>query len=109
MSQEHQLEAPPPLVPFYVAIAADEDVVLRSMAVIHHSATAIADAVAILLRYWETKYKHLWEQDKDAYMRCSRLLRIRVPVLQFDVVRPCLSTQVFFRLSLHPVPQSALD
>ncbi len=30
----------------------------------------IADKVAALLHYWEGKYKHLWEQDKDAYMRC---------------------------------------
>ena len=29
----------------------------------------IADKVAALLHYWEGKYKHLWEQDKDAYMR----------------------------------------
>ncbi len=31
----------------------------------------IADKVAALLHYWEGKYKHLWEQDKDAYMRCA--------------------------------------
>ena len=29
----------------------------------------IADKVAALLHNWEGKYKHLWEQDKDAYMR----------------------------------------
>ena len=79
VSQEGQLEAPPPLPPFYDAVAADEEAVLRSLGVIHHSVTAIADAVATLLRYWEAKYKHLWEQDKDAYMRCRcQLLRQRL-------------------------------
>ena len=29
----------------------------------------IADKVATLLRFWEGKYRYLWEQDKDAYMR----------------------------------------
>ena len=63
------MEAPPALAPFSDAIAADEEAVLRSMGVIRHSASAIADAVSSLLRQWEAKYKHLWGQDKDAYMR----------------------------------------
>ena len=32
----------------------------------------IADKVATLLRFWEGKYRYLWEQDKDAYMRHAR-------------------------------------
>ncbi len=25
--------------------------------------------MTLLLRFWEDKYRYLWEQDKDAYMR----------------------------------------
>lgn len=29
----------------------------------------IVDKVQTLLLYWEKKYKHMWDQDKDAYIR----------------------------------------
>ena len=52
-------------------IAADEEAVLRSIAAITAGVTGIVDKVQTLLVYWEKKYKSIWDQDKDAYMRCD--------------------------------------
>ncbi len=52
-------------------IAADEEAVLRPIAAITAGVTGIVDKVQTLLVYWEKKYKSIWDQDKDAYMRCD--------------------------------------
>ncbi len=54
---------------FFDIISGDEDTTLRSIVQITNSVTGIVDKVQTLLVYWEKKYKHMWDQDKDAYIR----------------------------------------
>lgn len=42
---------------------------MRSIVQITNGVTGIVDKVQTLLVYWEKKYKHMWDQDKDAYIR----------------------------------------
>lgn len=50
---------------------------MRSIVQITNGVTGIVDKVQTLLVYWEKKYKHMWDQDKDAYIRyaCCALQR----------------------------------
>lgn len=54
---------------FFDIISGDEDTTLRSIVQITNGVTGIVDKVQTLLVYWEKKYKHMWDQDKDAYIR----------------------------------------
>ncbi len=64
-------QAPAPT--FFDIISGDEDTTLRSIVQITNGVTGIVDKVQTLLVYWEKKYKHMWDQDKDAYIRCGQL------------------------------------
>ncbi len=72
-----QAAAPePPAPPSYQeAITGDEEAVLRPIAAVTAGVTGIVDKVQALLVYWEKKYKSIWDQDRDAYMRCARVPR----------------------------------
>ena len=59
---------------FFDIISGDEDTTLRSIVQITNGVTGIVDKVQTLLVYWEKKYKHMWDQDKDAYIRCETIL-----------------------------------
>ncbi|GMH41208.1 hypothetical protein BSKO_09118 [Bryopsis sp. KO-2023] len=65
--QGHAL--PNPLSSFYEIISNDEDTTLKTIVQITTGITSIVDKVQQFLNYWERKYKHLWDQDKDAYIR----------------------------------------
>jgi hypothetical protein len=54
---------------YHQVISTDEDTVLRPIVNITNSISGIVDKVQALLMYWEKKYKHVWEQDKEAYIR----------------------------------------
>lgn len=62
-------EASQALPSFHDIISRDEDAVLRPIVLITNSISGIVDKVQTLLMYWEKKYKHVWEQDKEAYIR----------------------------------------
>lgn len=64
---------PAPLTSFYHIISADEDTTMRSIVQITNGVTGIVDKVQTLLVYWEKKYKHMWDQDKDAYIRYAAI------------------------------------
>ena len=64
---------PAPLPTFYHIISADEDTTMRSIVQITNGVTGIVDKVQTLLVYWEKKYKHMWDQDKDAYIRSASI------------------------------------
>lgn len=64
-------QARPQLPNFQEAIAGDDEAVLKPIAAITAGVTSIVDKVQTLLTYWEKKYKSVWDQDKDAYMRCG--------------------------------------
>ena len=51
---------------YYEVISAEEDTTLRFVMQITGAISGIIDRVQVLLVYWEKKYKHLWEQDKEA-------------------------------------------
>lgn len=52
-------------------IATDEEAVSRPIAAITAAVTGIVDKVQALLVYWEKKYQSVWDQDKEAYIRCA--------------------------------------
>lgn len=66
---------------FFDIISGDEDTTLRSIVQITNGVTGIVDKVQTLLVYWEKKYKHMWDQDKDAYIRCECLHGLCCPPL----------------------------
>lgn len=61
--------APAPLPTFYQAISSDEDSTQRAVAAIASGAAGVADKASALLLEWERRYKRVWDQDKEAYMR----------------------------------------
>ncbi|KAK9823872.1 hypothetical protein WJX72_006072 [[Myrmecia] bisecta] len=71
-----------PLPAFYDIISNDEDTTLRSIVHITNGVTSIVDKVQILLVYWEKKYKHMWDQDKEAYIR--RYEKAQKPLSAFE-------------------------
>ena len=54
---------------FFEIISSDESATLRVIMQITSGIQNIVDKVQTLLIYWEKKYKHMWDQDKDAYIR----------------------------------------
>ncbi len=54
---------------FCEAVRADRDGVPQTMQALSQSMPSMVDRVQTLLIYWEKKYKLLWDQDKDAFMR----------------------------------------
>lgn len=50
-------------------ISTDEDTTLKVIVAITSGMSGVAEKVQGYLGYWEKKYKHIWEQDKEAYIR----------------------------------------
>ncbi|WIA33430.1 hypothetical protein OEZ86_006562 [Tetradesmus obliquus] len=67
--EERGEPAPPPLPTYYDVISSDEDATLRTIVQITTGITSIADPVQASLEHFEKRYKKLWDQDKDAYIR----------------------------------------
>ena len=68
---------------YYEVISAEEDTTLRFVMQITSGITAVIERVQVLLVYWEKKYKHLWDQDKDATLWCRLPLPLGVPPCDF--------------------------
>lgn len=66
---------------FFDIISGDEDTTMRSIVQITNGVTGIVDKVQTLLVYWEKKYKHMWDQDKDAYIRYGYMHGLAGPTL----------------------------
>ena len=84
-----------------------------------NSITSIVDKIQQFLNYWERKYKYLWDQDKDAYIR--RYERARKPLnafvaditkhlnLQEEVLTEDAMTNIkFLRVDCGPLKQSLI-
>jgi hypothetical protein len=102
-----QGEAPPIAGPsFWEVISVDENVTLKTIVNIHHSIMGIVDKVQALLVYWEKKYKMVWDQDKEAYMRSVHGTATH---LQHSSVPLCLHSLsvLLARVCLHALPSSA--
>jgi hypothetical protein len=54
---------------YYDAISNDKDGILKSVQAIKNSVSSIAEPVHAALEHFEKRYKKLWDQDKDAYIR----------------------------------------
>lgn len=81
VSQEQGEKVTRGLQSFYEIISNDEDTTLKTIVQITTGITSIVDKVQQFLNYWERKYKHLWDQDKDAYIR--RYERAQKPLTSF--------------------------
>ncbi|KAI5057584.1 hypothetical protein GOP47_0027599 [Adiantum capillus-veneris] len=64
---------------FYEAIVMDQEEVLM---MITAGVLSVTDRVQQYLQYWEKKYKNVWDQDKDAYIR--RYERAKKPLSAFE-------------------------
>lgn len=73
---------PKPLSTMYETISNDEDAVMKSIMQITDGITSIVDKVQAFLTYWEKKYKHIWEADKEAYIR--RYEKANKPLSSFE-------------------------
>ena len=73
----------PPAPPsFYESISNDEDTTLKTIVSITQGVSSIVDKVQQCLSNWERKYKHVWDQDKEAYIR--RYDKAKKPLAAFD-------------------------
>lgn len=50
-------------------VSNDQETTLKTIVLITNGITSIVDKIQQFLNYWERKYKNLWDQDKDAYIR----------------------------------------
>lgn len=73
---------PKPLPTLYEVIGSDEEVVLKTMMQITSGVTTIVDKVQTFLSGWEKKYKHMWETDRDGYIR--RYEKAMKPLSSFE-------------------------
>eukprot|EP00798_Chlamydomonas_sp_ICE-L_P021926 gene21926-28972_t len=80
--EDANMALPKPLPSLYEIISSDEEAVLKTIMQITSGITSIVDKVQGFLTYWEKKYKHIWEVDKDAYMR--RYEKAQKPLSSFD-------------------------
>eukprot|EP00879_Flechtneria_rotunda_P019356 GHRR01020328.1.p1 GENE.GHRR01020328.1~~GHRR01020328.1.p1 ORF type:complete len:1679 (+),score=578.13 GHRR01020328.1:143-5179(+) len=62
---------PPPSHPqtYHQLISSDEEVTLKTIVQISTGITSVVDPVQACLEHFEKRYKKLWDQDKDAYIR----------------------------------------
>ena len=102
---------------FYQTVSSDEDTTLKTIVAITAGVSGIVDKVQQFLGYYEKKFKHVWEADKEAYIR--RYEKARKPLSAFssdiskykdiaeDVVAEDSSTNMrFLRIDVSPLKQS---
>ncbi len=54
---------------YHDVISSDEEGALRSVQAITSGVSNVAEPVQAAIEHFEKRYKRLWDQDKDAYMR----------------------------------------
>ena len=69
LGEEQNASAVAASASFYEVICSGEEHTQKATQHITDGVTNIVDKVHVLLVYWEKKYKHVWETDKDAFMR----------------------------------------
>jgi len=108
---------PSTLLSFYEIISNDEDTTLKTIVSITTGITAIVDAVQQFLSYWEKKYKYMWDQDKDAYIRRYELAKKPLSSFEEDINKylslqdevlseDASTTMRFLRIDCSPLKQS---
>lgn len=79
---------------FCEAMRADEEGGQKAVKALAASMPAVVDRAQTLLLYWEKKYKHLWDQDRDAFMRCEPPDRSSIGCLLFQSKIVCSALTV---------------
>lgn len=82
--QEAGMQLPKPLPTLYEVIGSDEEAVLKTMMQITGGITTIVDKVQTFLSSWEKKYKHVWETDKERYIRRYEAAQPPKPLSSFE-------------------------
>ena len=67
---------------FYEIIAEDEDTTLKQIVAIDAGVRRVVEKAQLFVSYWEKTYKHVWEQDKEAYIR--RYANAKKPLEAFE-------------------------
>ena len=62
--------------------SADEDTTLKQIVSIDNGITLIVEKTQTFVTFWEKTYKHVWEQDKEAYIR--RYEKAKKPLSSFE-------------------------
>ena len=70
------------LATFFDAISKDEDATLKQIVSIDNGITLIVERTQTFVTFWEKTYKHVWEQDKEAYIR--RYEKAKKPLSSFE-------------------------
>jgi dynein heavy chain, axonemal len=96
--QEQGAALPKALPSLYEVISSDEDATLKTIVQITTGITSIVDKVQSFLNYWEKKYKHMWDQDKEAYIR--RYEKAQKPLASFET-----DIQKYISIQVRPPPQ----
>ncbi|KAG1668463.1 hypothetical protein FOA52_005236 [Chlamydomonas sp. UWO 241] len=81
--EEAGMAPPKPLPSLYEVIGSDEDAVLKTMMQITGGITTMVDKVQTFLSGWEKKYKHMWETDREGYIR--RYEKAMKPLSAFEI------------------------
>lgn len=105
---------------FYEIISTDQETTLKTIVQITNGITCIVDKIQQFLNYWERKYKYLWDQDKDAYIR--RYEKAGKPLSSFiaDITKhtdlqeeviaeDAMSNMKFLRINCGPLKQSLIN
>ena len=69
LGEEQNLSAVAAVASFHEVICSGQEHTQKATQHIQDGVTNIVDKVHVLLVYWEKKYKHVWETDKDAFIR----------------------------------------
>lgn len=83
----HHEEGEPPLPEFFNAISNDEETTLKVIVTITTGVSSILEKAGQYTQYWERKYRPVWEQDKESYMRRYEKAKKPLTAYETDITR----------------------
>ena len=105
---------------FFDVISNDEDATLKQVVSIDNGITLIVEKTQTFITFWEKTYKHVWEQDKEAYIR--RYEKAKKPLSSFDTdiqkykdlaeevnAEDQITNMLFLRIDCSPLKASLLS
>ena len=69
LGEDQNASAVAAVASFHEVVCSGQEHTQKATQHIQDGVTNIVDKVHVLLVYWEKKYKHVWETDKDAFIR----------------------------------------
>ena len=73
------------MVSFFNLISNDEDTTLKTVSLIANGVTSLAGQVQQFLKYWEKKYSHIWDVDKDSFIEGYRKANHPLSVFEAEI------------------------